>query len=65
MQLIQKGGYNLSVDNKLKKKQNLHIRTNCLDCLDRTNFIQSKINSVILKYMLNELGISIYIDLYT
>jgi len=31
------------------------FRTNCLDCLDRTNVIQARISLVVLKYVLDKI----------
>lgn len=43
--------YNLS-SGKVIKKQTGVFRTNCLDCLDRTNYVQSRIALETLKLML-------------
>lgn len=34
------------------------FRTNCLDCLDRTNVVQNKIGMNVLEYQLEKLQIS-------
>jgi hypothetical protein len=35
------------------------VRTNCLDCLDRTNYVQTKVAMHTLEYVLKTLGINI------
>lgn len=40
------------------------VRTNCLDCLDRTNFVQTKLAIQALDIMLKRLGINFPIQLY-
>jgi hypothetical protein len=47
--------FNLS-SAKIIKKQSGVFRTNCLDCLDRTNYFQSRIALETLKEMLKEFG---------
>ena len=44
-------GYNVYQvkTSKLIQEQNGVIRTNCLDCLDRTNYIQSRVALKALK----------------
>ena len=37
--------------------QNGVVRTNCLDCLDRTNFTQAHISDLVLDAMLNRLKV--------
>jgi hypothetical protein len=39
------------------------MRTNCLDCLDRTNFIQSKLAMHTLDRILVRLGINLEKDI--
>ena len=39
----------------LKKKQNGIIRTNCLDCLDRTNVVETKYSYLVLDLMMKEI----------
>lgn len=41
----------------VKKTQTSVIRTNCMDCLDRTNVVQSTIARYVLTQQLRELGI--------
>ncbi|KAI8139943.1 Endonuclease/exonuclease/phosphatase [Fennellomyces sp. T-0311] len=38
-----------SVDNRILNKQTGCFRTNCMDCLDRTNLVQNKISSMSLQ----------------
>ncbi|KAI9485809.1 MAG: SacI homology domain-containing protein [Benjaminiella poitrasii] len=42
---------------KLKKRQTSVIRTNCMDCLDRTNVVQSTLGRWVLNRQLREIGI--------
>ena len=39
------------------------MRTNCLDCLDRTNFVQTKLAMHILDKILKRLGIDLKADI--
>jgi hypothetical protein len=45
--------------NTVKRTQRGVMRTNCLDCLDRTNFVQTKLAVHILEIMLDALGIDV------
>ncbi|KAI7859014.1 SacI homology domain-containing protein [Circinella umbellata] len=42
-----------SVDNRIVNRQNGCFRTNCLDCLDRTNLVQNKISVMALQNYLS------------
>ncbi|KAG1452428.1 hypothetical protein G6F46_009737 [Rhizopus delemar] len=42
---------------KLRQKQTSVVRTNCMDCLDRTNVVQSTISRWVLNRQLREAGI--------
>jgi hypothetical protein len=46
-------------ENKVYQTQRGVMRTNCLDCLDRTNFIQTKLAAHTFESILNGLGIAI------
>lgn len=46
-------------ENKVYLTQRGVMRTNCLDCLDRTNFIQTKLAVHILEIMLAGMGIDV------
>jgi len=46
-------------ENKVYLTQRGVMRTNCLDCLDRTNFIQTKLAVHILELMLTAMGINV------
>ena len=48
--------YSKIVGGNVVQKQTGAVRTNCLDCLDRTNVVQSSIAKVILKKQLEEIG---------
>ncbi|KAI9276938.1 Endonuclease/exonuclease/phosphatase [Phascolomyces articulosus] len=57
---LEQHGYFLmdSVDNHIVNRQTGCFRTNCMDCLDRTNLVQSKISSMALQSYLGGLHIS-------
>lgn len=44
-------------EKSLKKTQTSVVRTNCMDCLDRTNVVQSTLAKWVLTQQLRELGI--------
>lgn len=46
-------------ENKVINLQNGVIRTNCIDCLDRTNLIQTKIAYSVLSTILTKCGIDV------
>ena len=52
-------GWTVERDNRLIKQQTGVLRTNCMDCLDRSNVVQSAIASWILERQLAESGIQI------
>ena len=54
---IEKYGYTKIVGGNVEKKQEGVVRTNCIDCLDRTNVVQSVVAKLILKKQLGEAGI--------
>jgi hypothetical protein len=63
-QPILQGGYFRGVDMpgherklEVRNKQNCVVRTNCMDCLDRTNVVQSMLGRFILTRMLIDVGI--------
>lgn len=41
----------------VRSKQSAVVRTNCMDCLDRTNVVQSMLGRYMLKRMLSEAGV--------
>lgn len=49
---------NLS-SNSIERRQTSVVRTNCMDCLDRTNVVQSKIGSYMLQSQLQDAGICV------
>ena len=49
-------GTTVEKDNKLVERQNGIIRTNCMDCLDRTNVVQSACGRRALEMQLKEEG---------
>jgi hypothetical protein len=62
---VRAGGYFRSVDMpghadgrmEIRSKQAAVVRTNCMDCLDRTNVVQSMLGRFILTRMLIDLGL--------
>ncbi|QDS69033.1 hypothetical protein FKW77_009688 [Venturia effusa] len=61
---VNKGGYFRGVDmpghegrTEIRSKQDCVVRTNCMDCLDRTNVVQSMLGRYILTRMLIDLGL--------
>lgn len=46
-----------TAEKNLKKTQTSVIRSNCMDCLDRTNVVQSTLARYVLAQQLKELGI--------
>lgn len=60
---VMKGGYFRSVNMpgstdrvEVRTRQSAVVRTNCMDCLDRTNVVQSMLGRFILSRMLIDLG---------
>lgn len=49
-------GYTVSRDGNTKAKQNGILRTNCMDCLDRTNIVQSAVARQVLEKQLQAEG---------
>ncbi len=56
-------GETVEVDGKLSRKQSGVLRTNCMDCLDRTNVVQSACAQRALEMQLKEEGVEV--DLLT
>ncbi|KAI0389852.1 Syja_N domain-containing protein [Xylariaceae sp. FL0594] len=54
---IQKMGSSIELDGELQGKQNGVLRTNCMDCLDRTNVCQSSFGKFMLDAQLKDEGI--------
>ncbi|KAF9181510.1 hypothetical protein BGZ50_005482 [Haplosporangium sp. Z 11] len=52
-----KAEYNADGLQKVYQRQTSVVRTNCMDCLDRTNVVQSVISRWVLNRQLQELGI--------
>lgn len=53
---IQKTGSTVESNGQLSSKQNGVLRTNCMDCLDRTNVCQSSFGKLMLDRQLKEEG---------
>ena len=47
-----------SLLHKVVSEQEAVVRTNCLDCLDRTNFFQAKMAIITLQNIFEQLGVS-------
>jgi hypothetical protein len=47
----------LRENNNVKKTQTSVVRSNCMDCLDRTNVVQSTLGRWVLTQQLVEIGI--------
>jgi SacI homology domain/Inositol phosphatase len=52
-------GWTEQVGHEFKKSQTGVLRTNCMDCLDRTNVVQSACGRIVLERQFEELGISL------
>ncbi|KAI0402544.1 SacI homology domain-containing protein [Xylaria palmicola] len=53
---IEKAGSTVEMDGEIKRKQDGVLRTNCMDCLDRTNVCQSSFGKFMLDLQLKEEG---------
>jgi len=53
---IEKTGSTIESNGELQRKQNGVLRTNCMDCLDRTNVCQSSFGKFMLDLQLKEEG---------
>lgn len=62
--LEQLGYFLLTKDGALLSVQDGVFRTNCIDCLDRTNVVQSMIAKRVLNDVLNKLGVLQRIEEY-
>ncbi|KAL8664046.1 MAG: hypothetical protein Q9202_003338 [Teloschistes flavicans] len=60
---FDKHGMTVEIDGKVQRRQTGIIRTNCMDCLDRTNVVQSAFGSRALEKQLEEEGVKV--DLQT
>ncbi|KAI4201619.1 MAG: hypothetical protein LQ350_003098 [Teloschistes chrysophthalmus] len=60
---LDKHGMTVEVDGKVQQRQTGVVRTNCMDCLDRTNVVQSAFGSRALEKQLEEEGVKV--DLQT
>ena len=56
---LSKFGWSTRQDDRNITQQNGVVRTNCMDCLDRTNVVQSAIGGWALEQQLNKLGLQI------
>ncbi|KAH9835944.1 SAC1-recessive suppressor of secretory defect [Teratosphaeria destructans] len=52
-------GWNTTQDDRNIQQQTGVLRTNCMDCLDRTNVVQSAVGGWALQQQLHELGLQI------
>ncbi|TGJ82116.1 hypothetical protein E0Z10_g6638 [Xylaria hypoxylon] len=53
---IEETGSTMELDGQVNRKQNGVLRTNCMDCLDRTNVCQSSFGKFMLDLQLREEG---------
>ncbi|KAL5598909.1 hypothetical protein BROUX41_003770 [Berkeleyomyces rouxiae] len=53
---LEEYGSSVQVNGKVTRQQNGVLRTNCMDCLDRTNVCQSSFAKHVLEAQLKELG---------
>lgn len=56
-QLLKQQGYDYMAGDEIVQTQISVVRTNCMDCLDRTNVVQSEIAQFILEDQLKRIGI--------
>ncbi|KAJ2999313.1 hypothetical protein NUW58_g30 [Xylaria curta] len=56
---IEKNGSSVESNGRVSRKQNGVLRTNCMDCLDRTNVCQSSFGKFMLDLQLREEGFDI------
>ncbi|MCJ1311527.1 hypothetical protein MMC25_005200 [Agyrium rufum] len=52
-------GYTIERDGKVEERQSGVVRTNCMDCLDRTNVVQSALAAAILERQLAAEGVTL------
>jgi hypothetical protein len=57
--ILSKFGHSVEVEGRLEQKQRGVLRTNCMDCLDRTNVVQSACARRTLEIQLKEEGIEL------
>lgn len=55
--LVAQGYFAIDGKQKLTREQTSVVRTNCIDCLDRTNVVQSMVARHIVQLQLRECGI--------
>jgi hypothetical protein len=55
---IDRAGYTRVVGGRVERAQDGVVRTNCIDCLDRTNVLQSVIARLMLERQLKEIGLN-------
>ncbi|EPE30404.1 hypothetical protein GLAREA_03371 [Glarea lozoyensis ATCC 20868] len=56
-------GYTVTTDGTLESKQTGVLRTNCMDCLDRTNVVQNYMGKRALEQQLKDEGIDVTLQL--
>ncbi len=56
---IQDFGWTVELNNTITRKQRGVLRTNCMDCLDRTNVVQSACAQRVLEFQLKDEGLEI------
>lgn len=55
-------GFFVKNENGQARNQNAIWRTSCLDCQDRTNFVQSRLSTLILHRVLSDIAIGCQSD---
>ena len=56
---LTSSGFTIEQDEKIENNQSGVLRTNCMDCLDRTNVTQSAVGGWALQQQLEQLGLEI------
>lgn len=59
---LTSSGCTIEQDGKVEQKQSGVLRTNCMDCLDRTNVTQSAVGAWALQQQLAQLGLDIDLE---
>ena len=57
--IVNAFGYTVEEEGKIRAQQSGLCRTNCMDCLDRTNVVQSALGRHVLRKQFEDLGVSI------
>ncbi|KAI0206865.1 SacI homology domain-containing protein [Astrocystis sublimbata] len=60
---VERSGSTVETNNGVERRQNGVLRTNCMDCLDRTNVCQSSFGKFMLDLQLKEEGFDVNVQL--